>query len=297
MGGVVPPHQRFDPGDLAGPDVGDGLIHHAEFPACLEGVFQLAPDLHPSRHGAVVLARVELDLAPALLRQVHGDVGTLQQRGLVVAVLGSERDAGARGDGEHEPVHPERAGHLAVEVVHDADRLLRPSHVGNDQRELVAAEAGDRGAARHRSHQALGHHLQQVITDGVTERVVDLLEAIDVEEDDGHSLALLERGLGPVAKEVAVGKLGQRVVRGLIPVVVASVLQGLEEIGALQARHGVGGECVEKLEVFVVEAVFLLVPVEGHDRPDRDVPVHERSDHGLAVVADDRVARKVAIAS
>ena len=81
--------------------------------------------------------------------------------------------------------------------------------------------------------------------------------------------ALLEGGFGPVAEEVAVRELGQRVVCGLISIVVALMFQALEEIGALQARDGVRSKSLEKLEVFVIEAVLFLVAVKRHDGADR----------------------------
>ena len=97
---VVPAAERLDVGDVAGLDVPDRLVHQAELGPGLERVRQEAAEHEQALHALVVLHRVDLHRAAALLGQVHGDVGPLQQQGRVVAVLGRHGDAGAGGDGQ-----------------------------------------------------------------------------------------------------------------------------------------------------------------------------------------------------
>ena len=62
--------------------------------------------------------------------------------------------------------------------------------VGQQQRELVAAEARDDVAvAHHVGRQARGHGLEQAVAEGVAENVVDILEAVEVEDDHRHAAA------------------------------------------------------------------------------------------------------------
>ena len=63
----------------------------------------------------------------------------------------------------------------------------------DDQGELVAAEPGHGGPAGDGPEQALGDLAQEAVADGVTERVVDVLEAVDVEQHDRHPAALAQR--------------------------------------------------------------------------------------------------------
>ena len=50
--------------------------------------------------------------------------------------------------------------------------------------EFVAAEAGHRVGAAHHALQALGHRAQQRVADRMAERIVDALEAVEIEEHD-----------------------------------------------------------------------------------------------------------------
>src|SRR6185503_3837079 len=60
----------------------------------------------------------------------------------------------------------------------------------DEHRELVAAETRDGVLFTDGAADAGGHDLQQAVTDGVTERVVDLLEPVDVEEQDRQLVAM-----------------------------------------------------------------------------------------------------------
>ena len=74
----------------------------------LERVGQEAAEHEPAPHALVLLHRVELHGAPALLGQVHGDVGPLQEQCHIVAVLGCHGDAGTDGHGQRQAVHFDR---------------------------------------------------------------------------------------------------------------------------------------------------------------------------------------------
>ena len=70
--------------------------------------------------------------------------------------------------------------------------------------------------SRTRRAQALGYHLQQLVADRMAERVVDMLEVVEVEDVRGHHLARAWRGQGllqPLVQQHAVGQPGERVVQ------------------------------------------------------------------------------------
>ena len=81
--------------------------------------------------------------------------------------------------------------------------------------EFVAAEARHRVALAHAGRQALGHRHQQSIADGMAERVVDVLEVVEVETEDRHLAVAADAHQGvfdPLAQQDAVGQVGQDVV-------------------------------------------------------------------------------------
>ena len=206
----------------------------------------------------------------------------------VVAVLGCHGDACAGGDGQGEAVHLDRTLHLRVELVDDLDRTLGIGDVGDDQGELVAAEPGHGGPAGHGPQQALGDLAQEAVADGVAQRVVDVLEAVDVEQHDRHPAALAHGGGGAGEEQHPVGQTRQHVVGGLVGLAVDFVTQLLDEPGSLEAGAGVGDQRLEQPEVVFVEAVQFLVAIDGHDGADGGVPVHQGRDDRVAVLADDR---------
>src|SRR3954465_4521362 len=79
------------------------------------------------------------------------------------------------------------------------------ARTGEQDRELVAAEAGDEVIGAQHSAQALGHHDEQAVARLVAERVVDHLEVVEVHEDDGElALALVDRGAQALQEQRAV---------------------------------------------------------------------------------------------
>ena len=114
----------------------------------------------------------------------------------------------------------------AVERIGRADHLddaLRqclgaPAALGRDlqDRELVAAEPRDRVDLAHAAAQPLRHLTQQLVAGRVAERVVDLLEAVEIDQQQREALAVAalarERVLDAVAQQHAVGETGERIV-------------------------------------------------------------------------------------
>ena len=92
--------------------------------------------------------------------------------------------------------------------------------VGQQHAELVAAEAGDGVALAERLLQAVRDLLQQAVARVVAERVVDLLEVVEVDQHHGRgdvrAAAGGDRLLDAVAEERAVGQAGERVVQRLV---------------------------------------------------------------------------------
>ena len=77
--GILPTGQRFDLLNLTRQDVGDRLVHHAELTLVLKSVGQQTAEHEPPLHALVVFNRVQLNRAPALLGEVHGNVRPLEE--------------------------------------------------------------------------------------------------------------------------------------------------------------------------------------------------------------------------
>ena len=136
----------------------------------------------------------------------------------VGAVLGVERDADADADLEHQTLDRERLPQRLDQALGDPARRREIGRARQQDRELVAAQPGDGVGRAQRPLQARPDFGQQQIAELMAERVVDVLEAVEVEQQDRHvvtgALRASDGVLDPVVEQGAVGQGGQRVVQG-----------------------------------------------------------------------------------
>lgn len=93
--------------------------------------------------------------------------------------------------------------------------------VADDQRrELVASQAGGGVPGAHGCGQAPGGLDEEFVARLVADGVVDLLEAVEVDEEDGRAAvggaAASQREADPLGEQGAVGQVGERVVFGVV---------------------------------------------------------------------------------
>src|SRR6266851_5709943 len=103
------------------------------------------------------------------------------------------------------------------DLLGDAHHVARLGKVLDERDEFVAAETGD-GVAFPQAHsQTTRGLLEQPVAEGVAERIVDELEAVEIEEQERHRLAItlrvVERMGEALVEHVAVGQSRQGVVR------------------------------------------------------------------------------------
>jgi hypothetical protein len=99
----------------------------------------------------------------------------------------------------------------------DLEHVVDALDTGLDHREFVAAEPRDQIAVADAAPDPSRHRLQQLVADMVAERVVDALEFVDVDIEQGELLAardLLQLAFHLLAEQYAVGQVGERVVMG-----------------------------------------------------------------------------------
>ena len=197
----------------------DRLVVQLEL-VCVDRLLQLGAELEPL-DDALVHRGLEHPVAPLAvsLGHVHGHVGVAQELGglgnRVLAVDHADTDARPRED------------LLAVDLVRDLQRVKDPRRgVGRlrrvadalqQDRELVAAEAGDGVGGANRDPEAPCDLLQDLVAGRVAEAG---LEVVEVDEDDGDvreaTLRPHQRVLDTVGEERAVREVGDRVVEGLV---------------------------------------------------------------------------------
>ena len=143
--------------------------------------------------------------------------------------------------------------------VADGQRVAVALHAVEEDDELVTAEAGDQVVGSQDRADALGDLAEQVVADVVAAGVVDQLEAVDVEEEEGD-VGAVPTGPGQCLFEVVeelrpVGQAGERVVQGPV---------GPSRLDLAAVGH-VPGETAELAEV----AVFVPFGPQGHLDEDR----------------------------
>ena len=114
---------------------------------------------------------------------------------------------------------------IVIELVGRADRLTDLSRQVLDRsvaadivlenRELIAAEASHHIGVAHARRQPLRHRAQELVAGRMTERVIDVLEMVDIEIVQGKGRAASTRAgefeRQPLEEGGAVGQAGQRV--------------------------------------------------------------------------------------
>ncbi len=156
-------------------------------------------------------------IAPQHLGLMHRRIRAPQQFGRGAAVLREHRYPDARGglQGALGMVHG-----LAERLLHQhghAQGLRGVMRVAGQDEEFVAAKARGGVVGPGELHQALRGFHQDLVADGVAQRVVDQLETVEVDEE--HREALSRRGDGNCVfhmlfEQGAVGQAGERIAIG-----------------------------------------------------------------------------------
>jgi hypothetical protein len=158
-----------------------------------------------------------------LLGHVHGDVGALQQLLAGAGVLGIQHHPDAGLDIQGEPFDLERRVEPGGQLLGDLHRAFGGGDLGQQDGELVATQASHRIDGPERTAQPLADLHQQQVTVVVAEGVVDLLEAVQVQQQQRsrHQLPVgLPDGLvDAIVQQGPVGQAGEPVVQRLVLVV------------------------------------------------------------------------------
>jgi hypothetical protein len=198
----------------------DGLIEHSEL-APLDGASEISLELEPA-HGVCIHPQME-HCIPGLamaLRLVHGQIGIPQQIVRSAFAWAANRDADTGGN-EHIPAtEAEWSGKVMEDPVGHQARFLRLSNTFEKNRELVAAQTGDGILRSQAGLDAPGNRQQELVTDVVSQAVVNQLEIVEVKEKHGDRLAVAfgtRKSVGqPIQEQGAIREAGQRIRESLM---------------------------------------------------------------------------------
>ena len=119
--------------------------------------------------------------------------------------------------------------------------------VGEQDEELVAALPRDHVGGAGRARQPSCDRAEELVAGRVPEAVVDELEVVQVDEEDGGcallSLAAVERVVQALLERDAVRQAGQRIVKGDVLQLAARLLEG---VGGLPPLGDVGDDSVDE---------------------------------------------------
>ncbi len=127
-----------------------------------------------------------------VLGGVHGDVGVLEELVHGRAVVRGHRDADAGVHHHRDGSQVDRQVERRVHLLGASSHRLAAGDVADEDGELVAAEPRQHVAGAHEARQSGGDLLQQAVTVLVAERVVDLLEVVEVYQHEGGQAVLAE---------------------------------------------------------------------------------------------------------
>jgi hypothetical protein len=210
---VDPPRQHFETDDLAGLEVHLGLekghelvviepIANTLFDFALGDQFALHAAIEPYRAGGT-----------AAFGMFHGNVGAAQQVRNPQVGRGGGGDAGKRSDLDQPIVNREGRGDSVQDGFRRLFKGLGSVRIERDRDgEFITAQAGDLDLGFERLDHRRGDRAQQAVTHFITVPVVDRLEPVDLDRDDGQLMTgqagPLGQCLGPVGKALAIEQAG-----------------------------------------------------------------------------------------
>ena len=216
---MIPPQQRLEPDDHPVAEPNGRLVMEHEL-APLQRVPQVGLEVHPVADGRMLRRLVSL-VSPlsARLGRIESNVRIPHQ------VLSRVQERSRPGDPDAEPhdhlalLHLERSSEMLEDALRQADWLIVVENGFHQDPKLVGADPRHHVAGRHDLPKPAPDHAQDVVTRTVPEGIVEQLEVIDVEGENGDGAprrAALQRLVDLVAKgdpvrEVRDGVVGPQV--------------------------------------------------------------------------------------
>ena len=289
---MPPAHQRLGRHDGAGPQVDLGqVVQQQRFAVDVALQMQLDVVAERAFERHVIGGQRDLVAAPALGSQ-NGLVGTTQQIGAVVPPRHAHAHPDADGAGDHVAADRQALAQHRPEAPGERLRASRRHRLVRNDDELVSTQPGDHALTSRAHPNALREHPDEPVARGMAEVIVDRLEPVEVEVEDGDGSAPARgKPFGKVGDQrPTVVKPGQIVVLGQV----AKLLLGRDPRLKLREQ---GGDGLERVDLF-------LLPLPGAELDEAehaggDLARHQRCGgdrgrDGLLVLASQRGKERLA---
>ena len=214
-GRVAPPHQRLEPRQILARGADDRLERDPQFVA-IERLAEIVVEHLAIRRLAVHRGLVEHMLAaPGGLGGIKREIGVADQAvgAILLRVADRDPDRGADGD----PVALDQIGARDLLDQRPREALEQPGldRARKHGLELVPAQSPDLAMVAHDAGQPLPDQPQQGVPDRMAKRVVDVLEPVEVDQEQGAALLpprrIAQRLVERLAHQRAVGQAGERI--------------------------------------------------------------------------------------
>jgi hypothetical protein len=186
-GRVIPAKQRLHTDGGHGVEIEDRLVEEEEL-VRPDGRLQIHLELVATAQRGLHLGLEDDEaVATGVLGGVQRDVGVTQEVVSCVTVADGDTDAGRNRDGTARDVlQLERLGQHSQEALgQQFGTGGKRDPLGQDD-ELVAPEPCDGVRVAQCPSKPGGHRLEELVPVAVTEVVVDVLEAVEIDEEEGH---------------------------------------------------------------------------------------------------------------
>ncbi len=212
-----PAHQRLDPGHHVRLGIDDRLItqiHLAARQRVAQIVFECAADL-----GRLVqITRIETEpAAPVALGRIERQIGIAHQIVAGQSVERRNRHADRRPDDTAAALDRIGLRQAVDDVRRHVAQLAAIFEVGKNDLEFIAAQPADHFLVADDLEQPFGNLFEQRVAGRMAERVVDLFEAVEIEQHDRADALLLrkggKRGVELFRNVEPVGQPGQRIIQ------------------------------------------------------------------------------------
>ena len=143
----------------------------------------------------------------------------------------------------------------------------------HDQK-LIAAHAGHRVLLAHALLQPFRHHLQQLVAKGVTQRVIDVLESVQIEKQHRQLFTLPpcagQSTLQPIHEERPVGQAGQGIVIGQEVDLRLGCLPVGDVLSGPLKQHDLSRRIAHRPQIHHHPEPAAILPIELHFRSPHD---------------------------
>jgi hypothetical protein len=213
---MLPAQQSFEADNLAVTDVFLRLVDEAQLSPrnrIAQVVLQQAPVAHGRAHRGLEEA---VGSPPFVLGAVERGVGMRQQSVPIGGIVRTYGNSDAAGDRRIGLLGPFRGVQSLQDVLCDTPGCPGVGKAGQHDGKLVAAQARQHLVFVEHAGNPFGDGLQRRVAGSVPEQIVDLLEAVEVETQDGEPPASVQSRfdllIQPLVERAAIGNSGQGVV-------------------------------------------------------------------------------------